>query len=78
MKMNLDPIISVACEDCGITLIMDKDLVSVIELYNEFTGVTICFHCERPLINQIPLPIVQYLIKKGVKVLSWSDDEEEF
>jgi hypothetical protein len=78
MKMNLDPIISATCEDCGITLIMDKDLITVVELDGDFTGVTICFHCERPLINPIPVALVKYLYKKEVRILSWSSDEIEF
>jgi hypothetical protein len=53
MYMDLQPIVSASCEDCGITLIMDKDLVTIVRLGQEFCGVTICFHCERPIISAI-------------------------
>lgn len=75
MHMDLDPIVSASCEDCGITLVMDADLVSIVELDGEFTGITLCFHCERPIMSIIPRIMVRQLSEKGVKIFSWTNKE---
>jgi hypothetical protein len=76
--MDLDPIISAECDDCGVSIILDASFISVVEFEGVFTGVTICSHCERPIITDIDKELVQELKEKGVNVLSWSEGEIEF
>lgn len=76
MYMDLQPIVSASCEDCGITIIMDKDLVTIVQLGQEFCGVTLCFHCERPIISAMDEEFVQQLQNKGVRLISWYDQDQ--
>lgn len=73
--MEINPIVSIECEDCGITLIVDSDFLTVFELNGEYTGVTICANCERPLIEEIDEDLVREVAAKGVRVLHWLSNE---
>lgn len=71
--VDIEPILAVECDDCGISLILDASFLSIFELDNEYMGATICFHCERPIVNYIEKYLVDILVDRGVKILSWGE-----
>lgn len=72
MIMDVTPIVQAECEDCEeVTLVVDSTMVSVMRLEDNFTGVTICQYCFRPIITPISDVLAASLETKGVKILSW-------
>ena len=75
ITMNMDIICVAECEDCGKSLIMDVDLVTIFVM-DGFTAATICVSCERPIVNEIDKKLAVEMIAKGVKMLSWETGEQ--
>ena len=73
--MDLDPIVAAECEDCGITMVIDPSFISIFKLEDEFLAITLCQHCERPIMADIPPALAEELKTKEVKILSWIEEE---
>jgi len=74
-EMDLEIVCLVECDDCGKSVITDPEAVALF-YSDEFTGATICVHCERPIVCSISLKTARSLVGKGVKLLSWITGEE--
>ncbi len=64
------------CEDCASFAVGSPELMSLVDLYGEISAVTICVHCQRPIIDSdLTEKVIASLIRRGVKCISWSEDE---
>jgi hypothetical protein len=75
--MDFDPIVAAECEDCGTTMVIDPSFINVFKLEDEFLAITLCQHCERPILAYIPLELAEELELKQVRILSWIEENNE-
>jgi hypothetical protein len=74
-NVDIEPILSAECEDCGITIVLDPKFATVIKLDGIYSIATLCFHCERPLVGETTKEYATIVIDRGVKLLSWDENE---
>lgn len=77
--MDFDIICLLDCDDCGRSVIIDPEYVTIFvsSIENEpITAVSICSHCESAIVEDIDLELAFIMYDKNVKVLSWFDGEE--
>ena len=73
----MEPICTVRCDDCGEFPILDKELVSIFKLRDEYTAVTLCIYCERAVIADIDKETLKDLLYKGIIMFDWMEDANE-
>jgi len=73
----LKVICKLQCEDCGPSIVLKKDFISVAKLGDSYQYATRCRYCHRDKIGDIDEDMVLYLISKDVFVHDWLSDFEE-
>lgn len=69
-KMDINPILSAECEDCGVSIIISPEFIFMYEINGEFTLFTLCNYCERPIIGPVDRELVESLMERDVKMES--------
>jgi len=61
------------CENCGPSIILSSDFISVTKLGDVYSHVTRCKYCGSMKIEDIDIEMAEYLMDKGVVCNDWLD-----
>lgn len=64
-------ICKMVCEDCGPSVIIMNQYISVAKLGEEYEFATRCRYCHRPKVGPISKDMADYLESKGVLINDW-------
>jgi hypothetical protein len=71
----MEVIAKVECFDCGPSIVVEPDNITVFMLQEEFYGMAICQFCLRPIYVPVNIEFTIKVKRKGVKVISWTAGE---
>jgi len=64
------------CEDCGRFLVVEQEFISIFEIDDEFTAITRCAYCDRPVFQEVNSKTIDKFLERKVKVFSWATGSE--
>jgi hypothetical protein len=63
------------CDDCGPTLLIKPDQISVLKIEDSYMGVALCSFCNRAIVSEMSKEFAEELKEiHNVKLLDWEQE----